>query len=54
MLNTVASFAKAKRKIRVGFIDPSASVADAVRAMNDENVRGGIRDGRSKSCGHLY
>lgn len=38
MLNTVASLLKQKEKSELVAVDPSASVADAVRAMNDENV----------------
>jgi CBS domain-containing protein len=38
MLNAVASLLKQKEKSELVAIGPSASVADAVRAMNDENV----------------
>jgi CBS domain-containing protein len=38
MLNTVASLLKQKEKSELVAVAPSASVADAVRAMNDENV----------------
>ena len=38
MLNTVASLLKQKEKPELIAVGPSASVADAVRAMNDENV----------------
>ena len=38
MLNTVASLLKQKEKSELVAVGPSASVADAVREMNDENV----------------
>jgi CBS domain-containing protein len=38
MLNTVASLLKEKEKSKLVTVPPSASVADAVRAMNEESV----------------
>ena len=38
MLNTVAFLLKEKEKSNLVTVGPSASIADAVQAMNDENV----------------